>query len=65
MQKNRMASLTFSVFIDKTKNVMESYNINPLPTTILVNQGGKIEKIITGEMTEEDIKGYMEQIKPK
>lgn len=57
--------LTFPVLIDKTKSVMESYNINPLPTTILVNPEGKIEKIITGEMTEEDIKGYMEQIKPK
>lgn len=57
--------LTFPVLIDKTKSVMESYNINPLPTTILVNTEGKIEKIITGEMTEEDIKGYMEQIKPK
>ena len=57
--------LTFPVLIDKTKSVMESYNINPLPTTILVNPDGKIKKIITGEMTEEDIKGYMEQIKPK
>jgi peroxiredoxin len=57
-------SLTFPVLIDKTKSVMESYNINPLPTTILVNPDGRIEKIITGEMTEKDIKEYMEQIKP-
>lgn len=57
--------LTFPVLIDKTKSVMESYHINPLPTTILVNPDGNIEKIITGEMTQEDIKGYMEQIKPK
>jgi len=56
--------LNFPVLIDKTKSVMGTYNINPLPTTILVNQDGKIENIITGEMTEEDIKGYMEQILP-
>ena len=57
-------NLTFPVLIDKTKSVMGSYNINPLPTTILINPDGKIVKIITGEMTEEDIKVYMEQIRP-
>lgn len=56
--------LTFPVLIDRTKSVMESYNIRPLPTTILINPDGKIVKIITGEMTEEDIKIFMEQIKP-
>jgi len=44
---------------------MESFNINPLPTTFLINSEGKIEKIITGEMTEENIKSYMEQIQPE
>ncbi len=44
---------------------MEAYNINPLPTTVLINsEGGKIEKIITGEMKEQDIKNYMELILP-
>lgn len=56
--------LTFPIVIDKTKGVMEAYNIRPLPTTLLVNADGEIEKIITGEMSEEDIKRYMEQIKP-
>lgn len=44
---------------------METYNINPLPTTFLVNPEGKIEKIITGEMSEEAIKEYMNQIMPE
>ncbi|KQL37038.1 MULTISPECIES: thiol-disulfide oxidoreductase ResA [Bacillaceae] len=56
--------LTFPVLIDDNKSVMETYNINPLPTTFLVNPEGKIEKIITGEMSEETIKRYMEQIMP-
>ncbi|MGE7980431.1 thiol-disulfide oxidoreductase ResA [Psychrobacillus sp. NPDC093200] len=56
--------LSFPVLIDKNKSVMETYNINPLPTTFLVNPEGKIEKIITGEMSEESIKRYMEQIMP-
>ena len=57
--------LTFPVLIDKNKSVMEVYNINPLPTTFLINPEGKIEKIITGEMSDEEIKSYMEQILPK
>lgn len=56
--------LTFPVLIDANKSVMETYNINPLPTTMLVNPEGKIEKIITGEMSDEAIKGNMEQIMP-
>lgn len=57
--------LTFPVLIDHNKSVMETYNINPLPTTFLVNPEGKIEKIITGEMSKEAIKEYMEQITPE
>ncbi|RAZ79314.1 thiol-disulfide oxidoreductase ResA [Planococcus halotolerans] len=57
-------NLTFPIVIDKNKSVMEAYNIRPLPTTILVNPDGEIEKIVTGEMSEEDIRSYMEQIKP-
>lgn len=56
--------LTFPVLIDNNKSVMETYNINPLPTTMLVNPEGKIEKIITGEMSDEAIKNNMEQIMP-
>lgn len=57
--------LDFPVVIDKTKSVMEAYNVKPLPTTMLINSEGKIEKIITGEMTEQDIAAFMEQIKPE
>jgi len=44
---------------------MGAYNIKPLPTTILINSEGKIEKIITGEMNDESILSYMKQIMPK
>ena len=56
--------MIFPTLIDKTKGVMLAYNIRPLPTTLLINSEGKIVKIITGEMSEEDIIGYMEEIKP-
>lgn len=55
-------NLTFPIVIDKSKSVMEAYNIRPLPTTILVNPEEKIVKIVTGEMSEQDIVSYMEQI---
>lgn len=58
-------NLSFPVVIDKTKSVMTAYNINPLPTTMLINPEGKVEKIITGEMTEKQIASYMESIKPE
>ena len=56
--------MTFPTLIDKTKGVMQAYNIRPLPTTLLINTEGIIVKIITGEMSEKDIQEYMEQIKP-
>jgi peroxiredoxin len=57
--------LDFPIVIDKTKSVMEVYNIDPLPTTVLINPDGKIEQIVRGEMTEQDIAGFMEQIRPE
>lgn len=58
-------NLNFPIVIDKTKSVMHAYNIGPLPTTLLINPDGEIERIITGEMTEQDIASFMEQIKPE
>ncbi|WP_312125097.1 thiol-disulfide oxidoreductase ResA [Lysinibacillus boronitolerans] len=57
--------LTFPVLIDNSKSVMNAYNIKPLPTTVLVNPEGKIEKIITGEMSDQSILNYMKQIMPE
>lgn len=57
--------LNFPVAIDKTKSVFTAYNIDPLPTTILISSEGKVEKIITGEMNEGQIASFMESIKPE
>ena len=58
-------NLTFPAAIDSKKSVMRAYNIDPLPTTILVDAQGKVTNMITGEMTEKDIAGYMKSIEPK
>jgi len=57
--------LKFPIVIDKTKSVMHTYNIGVLPATVLINPDGEIERVITGEMTEQDIASFMEQIKPE
>lgn len=56
--------LTFPIVIDKTKSVRDAYNIRPLPTTLLIGPDGKVKKIIQQEMSEEEIKTYMESIMP-
>lgn len=56
--------LTFPIAIDRNKSVMELYNIDPLPTTFLINPDGRIVKIIKGQMTEQDIANFMDQVKP-
>lgn len=60
----RQYGMTFPVVIDRQKNVMDLYNIGPLPTTFLINPDGEIVRIIKGEMTEQDVANFMEEIKP-
>lgn len=57
--------MTFPVAIDKTKNVSDTYNIDPLPTSIFIKPDGTIDRIKTGEMTEAQIAQYLESIKPE
>ncbi|KIL44240.1 thiol-disulfide oxidoreductase ResA [Jeotgalibacillus soli] len=57
-------NLSFPVVIDTQKDVQNAYTIGPLPTTLLINPEGEIVKVITGEMSEEDIVSYMDMIKP-
>ena len=57
--------MTFPVAIDKTKSVFTAYNIDPLPTSIFINPQGVVERVVTGEMSEQQIKTFMESIKPE
>lgn len=56
--------LTFPIAIDKDKSVKEAYNILPLPTTFFIDKDGRIQEIITTEMTEAEIISSMENIQP-
>ncbi len=56
--------LVFPILKDKNKDVLNLYNITPLPTTMLIDPEGTITAIETGELPEAKIKGMMESIKP-
>lgn len=56
--------LSFPVMIDKDGQVQSAYGINPLPITFLIDKDGKVVKSHTGELTEETVREFMEQIKP-
>lgn len=56
--------LTFPILLDKKMEVLNAYGVDPLPTTFLIDKNGKVVKIITGSMTERDVRNYMESIKP-
>ncbi|WP_404442609.1 thiol-disulfide oxidoreductase ResA [Sutcliffiella horikoshii] len=57
--------LTFPIPMDKSDQVRQAYGILPLPTTILLDENGKVVKKSSGELTEEKVKEYMEMIKPE
>jgi peroxiredoxin len=55
--------LTFPILMDKGE-VARAYQIDPLPTTVLVNPEGIVVKIIAGEMEEHQIAEYVKLILP-
>ena len=57
--------VNFPVVLDKDRQVLNAYDVTPLPTTFLINPDGEIVKVVTGEMTERMIHDYMNMIKPE
>ena len=56
--------LTFPIAIDKNNLVQQSYLINNLPATYLIDKDGRVVDYTTGSLTEEKIQQMMEQIQP-
>lgn len=57
-------NLSFPVMIDKDSQVQAAYGINPLPITFLIDKEGNVVRSHTGELTEDTVQEFMEQIKP-
>lgn len=57
--------LTFPIAIDKGKEVMNAYGVNPLPTTFMIRPDGTIEQIVIGGLVkEEQVRDLFERVKP-
>lgn len=61
---NRMG-MSFPVVIDRNRSVMDLYNIDPLPTTVLIGPDGKVKQFVKGEMNDQAIEKYIESILPE
>ncbi|WP_088043829.1 thiol-disulfide oxidoreductase ResA [Bacillus sp. EAC] len=57
--------LKFPIAIDKDQQVLNTYGVNPLPTTFFVSPDGKIKRIVTGQMTPSSFESYIKEILPK
>lgn len=57
-------NLNFPVMIDKDETVQTAYGINPLPITFLIDKDGIVVRSHTGELTQELVNQYMEEIQP-
>ncbi|GAB4073548.1 thiol-disulfide oxidoreductase ResA [Barrientosiimonas marina] len=56
--------LTFPVPYDDDEEVMNAYNVEPLPTTFFINPQGEIEEVVEGGLTLDKIEGHLKNIEP-
>ncbi|MFC0187642.1 thiol-disulfide oxidoreductase ResA [Fictibacillus aquaticus] len=56
--------LTFSIPMDKNRDVLKAYGVGTLPASFLINKEGEIVKIITGGLDDAKINKFMESIQP-
>ncbi|MBB6455283.1 peroxiredoxin [Salirhabdus euzebyi] len=61
MKKN---NLTFPIVHDKRGEVMDAYNIVPIPTTYFIHPDGTIARIVEGPLTLSNLESYLNEIVP-
>lgn len=57
--------LTFPVVHDTNSEVMDLYNISPLPSTIFIDADGKIVDKVNGELSLDTLEEHFKEIQPK
>ncbi|ALX47989.1 thiol-disulfide oxidoreductase ResA [Lentibacillus amyloliquefaciens] len=57
--------LTFPVPYDSNEEVMNTYQVGPLPTTFFINPEREIVEVVEGGLTLDKIEGYLQQIQPE
>lgn len=56
--------LTFPVVHDTKSEVMDLYNVGPIPSTYFINPEGEIVDIVAGALSLDRLEGHFEAIKP-
>ncbi|WP_226034643.1 thiol-disulfide oxidoreductase ResA [Aquibacillus saliphilus] len=56
--------LTFPILHDNKGQVLDLYNIVPLPTTLFIDEDGVIVDIVSGGLTLDRIESYLKKIQP-
>lgn len=56
--------LTFPVVHDTNSDVMDLYNVGPIPSTFFINPEGEIVEIVAGPLTLERLEGHFQEILP-
>jgi peroxiredoxin len=56
--------LTFSIPLDKNRDVTRAYGIGPIPTTLTIDKNGKVIEKTSRSLSNKDIIKMMEEIKP-
>ncbi|AKG04379.1 thiol-disulfide oxidoreductase [Salimicrobium jeotgali] len=60
----REYQLTFPILQDKDGQVMNLYNIGPIPSTLFIGPDGKIEETVIGPLTLSKLEGHLQDITP-
>ncbi|NGP43668.1 thiol-disulfide oxidoreductase ResA [Bacillaceae bacterium SIJ1] len=55
---------TFPILMDNRSEIMKLYGVGQLPSTFMIDPTGEIVQHKIGEMSAEEIRGYMEAVKP-
>lgn len=57
--------LSFPVVHDKKSDVMDLYNVGPIPSTFFIDPEGNIVDKVAGELSLEKLEGHFKEIQPK
>lgn len=56
--------LTFPVVHDTKEDVMDLYNVGPIPSTFFIGPDGEIVDIVAGALTLDRLEGHFKEIQP-
>ncbi|UOQ93625.1 thiol-disulfide oxidoreductase ResA [Halobacillus shinanisalinarum] len=57
--------ITFPILQDENGQVMNRYNVGPIPSTFFISPEGKVVKHVVGPLTLDKLEGYLQQITPE